>query len=72
MTTKRLNIMGLWATLFASGNRAGLEFSVPIGALRKGNAGVVPVPPPQAALAPEVEADADQCREAARCGPVPV
>jgi tRNA (mo5U34)-methyltransferase len=59
MATKRLNIMGLWATLFASGNRAGLEFSVPIGALRKGSSGVVPVPPPQPPISPEVSADAD-------------
>jgi tRNA (mo5U34)-methyltransferase len=59
MATKRLNIMGLWATLFASGNRAGLEFSVPIGGLRKSSTGVVPVPPPQAALAPEVAANTE-------------
>jgi len=68
MATRKLDILGLRATLFASGARAGCELSVPIGALRRRAASPVTAPAAPAsapAAAGSDPAAADLAREVA-------
>lgn len=48
MASRTVNILGVRTSLYAAGRRAGIEISVPIGALRRGGAEVEqkPLPPP--------------------------
>lgn len=48
MVTRSVNILGVRTSLYASGKRAGVEISLPIGALRRGGGEVAQLPlPPQ-------------------------
>lgn len=51
MATRSMHFLGVRTSLYASGKRAGLEISVPIGALRRGGVDVAQVPAPAAAPA---------------------
>jgi len=68
MAMRRYRILGLAATLFAGGNRAGVELSVPIGALRRSRApapaSLMPAPPAPSAPIPADPVAAELARKA--------